>query len=299
VKLRLLRGFFRNNGVIRPGGKHNNLTAGTDRITREGAGETKMAATTKTVKGLNKMANMVRNVVLGGMVLLAVMALAGCVNPEDGETKNTDPIIPADEQCECTEKEHDAACVCGGEDCNCTIKVVVGGEPCECPAGTEHLYDASNPNCCDGADCACRIYYGEVVGLTNGGKNVRIYKEGGSTLTDDQMKAAADNVIAGYNALIGTGYENNLNDKISEIYIFEIFEDRNYYYKGNNILGFKFDRIIGYITQRLTTIANGNLTPTAFMNNQKNAIRLARVPASRQLVAQWRQAPFSVSGLKT
>jgi hypothetical protein len=226
---------------------------------------------------MTKKTNLKNGLLAAGMFVImpiaGVIALASCGNP----------VIPTDENCDCAEQEHDAACACGKDNCDCTIRTPVVPDPtCACPADKEHLYDASNPNCCEGTDCACRIYYGEVVGLTNGGKNVRIYKEAGANITDDQMAVAVANIQAGYNALIGTGDENNLNDKITEIHI---VESRPFYYRDNNIVEFKYDVVDGFVTPRLMDIVNG-LNPIITFNKQpSNTIKLAKVPTPRQLVA--------------
>lgn len=151
---------------------------------------------------------------------------------------------------------------------------------CECPEGSEHKYDANK--CCDGKDCVCRVYYGEIVGLLNNGENVKVYKENGANITDDQMKTAIENLQIGYGNLNGIG-KDNINDKIAEI---RVIDDQMWYYKIGNMFGIKFDSTNRFVKNALSSIANGDLQVS--MNKQLNdAVKLAKVtvPTPRQLVA--------------
>jgi hypothetical protein len=110
---------------------------------------------------------------------------------------------------------------------------------CECPAGTEHLYDASNSKCCEGTDCACRIYYGEVKGLKFNSKDVKIYKKAGANLTPEQMAQAVENFQYGFDHNGGI-----LPDLISEINIFTGSIGYDYYsYDNNMVLDLNFNEI--------------------------------------------------------
>jgi hypothetical protein len=190
------------------------------------------------------------------------------------------PVIVPDPTCECTEKEHDAACDCsasGTDKCDCTIKapVVVPDPTCACQAGTEHKYDET---CCNGTDCACPVYYGEVVGLTFNGNNVKVYKKAGANISDPDMLAAILKLQEGYNNNPGI-----INDKIKESHL---TDNGNYHYHLDLIFDLYYGKSATYMGNRLIGITNDNLNPgDSAMINQNNSLKLAKVPTLRQLVA--------------
>jgi hypothetical protein len=97
---------------------------------------------------------------------------------------------------------------------------------CECPAGTEHKYDEKKR--CKGTDCACRIYYGEFVGLTFNGENVKVYK-GSTAVADDQVNATVIKFQTAFDKPENEGGQDNsqrssIINKIKEIHITDIME---------------------------------------------------------------------------
>jgi hypothetical protein len=199
----------------------------------------------ETIMTITKKTNLKNGLLAAGMFV--IMPIAGVM----ALVSCGNPVIPAEENCDCVE--------------------------------TEHLYDASAPKCCDDTNCACRIYYGEVVGLTFNGNNVKIYKKAGANLTPEQMAEAVEKFQEGFDGnsgLLGSGI---LNDMISEINIFtgSIGYDR-YSYDNNMVLDLNFNQI-DYAGYYLLDISDGSLSKGDF----------AMVKPSNNLkLTQWCRAPF-------
>jgi hypothetical protein len=179
-------------------------------------------------------------------------ALASCKNPTGPKTEK-----PTDTTCKCTD--------------------------------TEHLYDASNPKCCDGTDCACRIYYGEVVGLTFGGNNVKVYK--GEGVTADMAEWVTKLQDAFDDPSIDAGYRAGIVNKIKEIHITKggiatcTYYDDQILELRENLPDFV---VLSILADAATDSLNVTPRPVALNKQPANAARLANVnnfPTSRQLVA--------------
>ena len=156
---------------------------------------------------------------------------------------------------------------------------------CKCTT-KEHKYDSvTNEKCCEGSDCKCRIYYGEITGLMNGTQTVRVYKEAGATITDAQMVDAVTKLQSGYNAnSVGI-----VNDKITEIHIFD--GSGNYYYDNQKVLGVHYSKSAGYMGGTLVDISDDTITQgtTAMLKAVKPAgfkVMTRRQLAARENVAK-------------
>ena len=159
---------------------------------------------------------------------------------------------------------------------------------CKCTT-KEHKYDSvTNEKCCEGSDCKCRIYYGEITGLMNGTQTVRVYKETGATITNEQMVAAIANLQAGYNA--NSGSHSAMNDKIKEIHIFDGSD--NYYYDNQKVFGINYIKGSGYMGSRLVEISNGGITEgtTSMLKQAGNAVKMANVKTPSKLFVAFERA---------
>ena len=164
-----------------------------------------------------------------------------------------------------------------------------GGKPsnnggCKCAAGTEHMYDIK---CCEGSDCKCRTYYGEVTGLTNAGNTVRVYKEAGATITDAQMLDAVAKLQSGYDG--NSSYHSAMNDKITEIHI---IDSGNYYYDNSKVFGVHYSKADSYVGSILVDISDGSTIPgsSAMLKQAGDAIKMANVKAPSKLFVAFERA---------
>ena len=140
----------------------------------------------------------------------------------------------------------------GGGDGGSTPQTPAAGK-CTCPAGTEYKYNAAK--CYAGTDCACRVYYGEVNGLTYNGRNVRVYKEAGAVITDAQMVEAVTKLQTGYNS--NGASHTQMNDKITAIHI---IDDRAYYYDTGKVLGVHYNKPDAAFGSYLVGISDNSIT---------------------------------------